>query len=68
MYKTRVIRAKACSNKPVTCLYLNRERFNDFMSHQEIGIYIDRCKEYTDWDKEGKDLMSECLSTKQKIN
>ena len=59
-----MIRAKVVSNRPASCLYVTRKNFFEYMTNADIVNYMDACKEYTDYAKEGKDLMVEFKKTK----
>ena len=68
MQKTRVIRAKVVSDHPVTVLYLDRARFFQFMKDEEIGKYYDTAQPYTDFSKEGCDMINELKRSKMLCN
>jgi hypothetical protein len=65
LQRNRVFMAVAGGN-PVTCLYINRDKFLSYCTSQHIVEFIQQCQEYTDFVKEGKELYQQLRASKNK--
>ena len=52
------------SGNPVTCLYINRDKFLSYCNSHHIVEFIYQCQEYTDFVREGKELYQQLRASK----